>query len=122
MKQDNKGLIFTNLVDFDAKFGHRRNVEGYKNALEEFDARLPEVMDNMREGDVLMITADHGNDPGYPGTDHTREYIPLLVYGKDVKAGVNLGTLNTFSDIAATIADMLKVEAPANGTSFLEKL
>jgi len=122
MKQDNKGLIFTNLVDFDAKFGHRRNVEGYKNALEEFDARLPEVMDNMREGDVLMITADHGNDPGYPGTDHTREYIPLVVYGKDVKAGVNLGTLNTFSDIAATIADMLKVEAPANGTSFLEKL
>lgn len=122
MKQDNKGLIFTNLVDFDAKFGHRRNVLGYKEALEEFDARLPEIMEHMTDGDVLMITADHGNDPGYPGTDHTREYIPLVVFGKEISAGVNLGTLNTFSDIAATIADMFKIEAPKNGTSFLSKL
>lgn len=122
MKQDNKGLIFTNLVDFDAKFGHRRNVEGYKNALEEFDARLPELMDTMKEGDVLMITADHGNDPGYPGTDHTREYIPFVVYGDKIKAGTNLGTLNTFSDIAATIADIFEVKAPKNGSSQLTKL
>lgn len=122
MKQDNKGLIFTNLVDFDAKFGHRRNVIGYKEALEEFDARLPEIMANMNDDDVLMITADHGNDPGFTGTDHTREYIPLLVYGKSVKAGGNLGTLNTFSDIGATIADIFKVEAPKNGSSFLGNL
>lgn len=122
MKQENKGLIFTNLVDFDAKFGHRRNVEGYKDALEEFDARLPEIMENMNEGDVLMITADHGNDPGYAGTDHTREYVPLVVYGNGVKAGTNLGTLSTFADIGATIADIFKVEAPKNGTSFLSKL
>lgn len=122
MKQDNKGLIFTNLVDFDAKFGHRRNVIGYKEALEEFDARLPEIMANMNDDDVLMITADHGNDPGFTGTDHTREYIPLLVYGKSVQAGGNLGTLNTFSDIGATIADIFKVEAPKNGSSFLGNL
>ena len=119
MKQDNKGLIFTNLVDFDAKFGHRRNVVGYKEALEEFDARLPEIMDNMKDDDILMITADHGNDPGFTGTDHTREYIPLVVYGKVVKTGGNLGTLKTFSDIGATIADIFDVEAPKNGTSFL---
>ncbi|MBN2900167.1 MAG: phosphopentomutase [Clostridia bacterium] len=122
MKKQNKGLIFTNLVDFDAKFGHRRNVEGYKTALEEFDARLPEVMAAMNDDDILMITADHGNDPGYAGTDHTREYVPLVIYGKSVKAGGNFGTLKTFSDIGATIADIFKVPATENGTSFLSRL
>lgn len=122
MKEKNKGLIFTNLVDFDAKFGHRRNVKGYKNALEEFDARLPEIITTMADDDLLMITADHGNDPGFTGTDHTREYVPLVAYGKDVTAGANLGTLSTFSDIAATIAEIFNVEGTSNGTSFLKKL
>ena len=122
IKENSSGLIFTNLVDFDAKFGHRRNIEGYKNALEEFDSRLPEVFENLKEDDLLMITADHGNDPGYIGTDHTREYVPLIVYGKNIKSGVNLGTLNTFSDIAATISDIFKIQKTENGKSFLEKL
>jgi phosphopentomutase len=122
IKENSSGLIFTNLVDFDAKFGHRRNIEGYKNALEEFDSRLPEVFENLKDDDLLMITADHGNDPGYIGTDHTREYVPLIVYGKNIKSGVNLGTLNTFSDIAATISDIFKIKKTENGKSFLEKL
>ncbi len=85
MKQDNKGLIYSNLVDFDSKYGHRRDPEGYKKALEEFDSRLPEIMANMREDDILIINADHGNDPTYKGTDHTREYIPVMIYGNKIK-------------------------------------
>lgn len=115
---DDKGVIFTNLVDFDAKFGHRRNAEGYKDALEELDSRIPEVLGAMKDYDAIIFTADHGNDPTYKGTDHTREYIPLLVYGKGIKAGVNLGTRKSFADIAATIADMLNLKAPENGESF----
>ncbi len=122
MNGDNKGLIFTNLVDFDAKFGHRRNIEGYKNALEEFDARLPEVFDNLRDTDLLMITADHGNDPGYKGTDHTREHIPFIMYSKAIVQGKSLGTLDTFSDIGATISDIFKVNPTQNGTSLLPKI
>ena len=118
MKQENKGLIFTNLVDFDSKYGHRRNVEGYKNALEEFDARIPEIIENMKEDDVLIINADHGNDPTYKGTDHTREYIPVLVYGKNLKQGLNLGTRKSFADIGATVADILNVKMPRHGESF----
>lgn len=118
LNTDSKGIIFTNLVDFDAKYGHRRNVKGYKEALEELDLRIPEILDSLREDDVLIITADHGNDPTYKGTDHTREYIPIIVYGKKVKAGVNLGTRETFADIAATIADILNVESPRLGKSF----
>lgn len=106
LKEDTKGLIFTNLVDFDMLYGHRRNVEGYKNALEEFDNYLPEIIDNLKEDEVLIITADHGCDPTYKGTDHTREYIPILVYGKGVK-GVDLGTRTTFADIAATLEELL---------------
>ena len=118
MKQENKGLIFTNLVDFDSKYGHRRNVEGYKNALEEFDTRIPEIIENMKEDDVLIINADHGNDPTYKGTDHTREYIPVLVYGKNLKQGLNLGTRKSFADIGATVADILNVKMPRHGESF----
>jgi len=119
LKEDTKGLIFTNLVDFDMLYGHRRNVQGYKEALEEFDRYLPEILENLKEDEVLIITADHGCDPTYKGTDHTREYIPILVYGKDVK-GVDLGIRSTFADIASTLDELLlgnKVEG-----SFAEEL
>ncbi|MCW6662178.1 phosphopentomutase [Aerococcaceae bacterium NML201209] len=121
MDQDFQGLSFTNLVDFDAVYGHRRNPEGYAQALEDFDQRLPEIYAKMRDTDLLIITADHGNDPTYPGTDHTREYVPILIYGKQLKEP---GELNAqyFSDIAATIADNFQVTAPDNGKSFLKEL
>lgn len=122
MKEDFSGLIFTNLVDFDAKFGHRRDPEGYGAALEEFDARMPEIMAGLKEGDCLMLCADHGNDPAYTGFDHTREYVPLMVYGKTVKAGVNLGTRSSFADIGATIAEILQVNPAKAGKSFLGEL
>ena len=122
MKKETKGLIFTNLVDFDSKYGHRRDVEGYKNALEEFDARIPEILENMNDDDVLIINSDHGNDPTYKGTDHTREYIPVLVYGKNLKSGLNLGTRKSFADIGATVADILNVDMPKHGESFKEEI
>lgn len=122
MKKETKGLIFTNLVDFDSKYGHRRDVEGYKNALEEFDARIPEILENMNDDDVLIINSDHGNDPTYKGTDHTREYIPVLVYGKNLKSGIKLGTRNSFADIGATVADILNVEMPKHGQSFKNEI
>lgn len=122
IKKDNKGLIFTNLVDFDSKYGHRRDTKGYKEALEEFDARIPEIIEVMNDNDVLIINADHGNDPTYKGTDHTREYIPLLVYGKNIKQGVNLGIRNSFADIGATVTDILNVEMPKNGISFKDEM
>lgn len=107
LKEDTKGLIFTNLVDFDMMYGHRRNVVGYKNALEEFDAYMPEIIENLQDDEVLILTADHGCDPTYEGTDHTREYIPILVYGKNIKKNVNLGTRTTFADIAATLEELI---------------
>lgn len=122
MKQDNKGLIYSNLVDFDSKYGHRRDPEGYKKALEEFDSRLPEIMANMRKDDILIINADHGNDPTYKGTDHTREYIPVMIYGNKIKKGFNLGVKDTFADIGATVADILNVKLPKHGSSFKEDL
>lgn len=118
MKNSSKGIIFTNLVDFDMKYGHRNDVEGYANALKEFDARIPEIMDNMKDNDILIITADHGCDPFTPSTDHSREYIPLFVYGKQVKIGVNLGIRESFSDIGQTICDMLGLKKLTNGESF----
>ncbi|MEW5958600.1 MAG: phosphopentomutase [Chloroflexota bacterium] len=111
------GLIFTNLVDFDARFGHRNNPPGYAQALLEFDRRLPEIMAAMTAEDVLVITADHGNDPTTPGTDHSREYVPLLLAGAAVRP-VNLGVRDTFADLAATIAATLGVKAPSAGVSF----
>ena len=122
MKMDFEGFIFTNLVDFDSKYGHRRDPEGYGRCIEEFDARLPELMEALENEDILMICADHGNDPTAPGTDHTREYVPLLVYGKSLKQGVNLGTRETFADVGATVSDFLGVEAPEIGKSFLEEV
>lgn len=106
LKEDTKGLIFTNLVDFDMLYGHRRDPIGYKNALEEFDSKLPEIYKNMKENDILIITADHGCDPIFKGTDHTREYIPLLVYGKNVNP-VDLKIRGKFSDIADTIEELI---------------
>ncbi|MCK8058873.1 MULTISPECIES: phosphopentomutase [unclassified Fusibacter] len=122
MKDDFKGLIFTNFVDFDAKFGHRRNVAGYAKALEDIDARLPEIISAMNKDDILIITADHGNDPSYKGTDHTREYVPLLVYGDAIKANVDLGTRTTFADIAATLSDIFNVPKTAIGVSFKDEI
>ncbi len=111
IKDDNKAsLIFTNLVDFDMHFGHRRDVPGYAACLEEFDACIPEILAAMDEDDVLIITADHGNDPTWTGTDHTREYIPILMYGQSIPAGYHFGTRNTFADLAATVADVLGID------------
>ncbi len=115
-------FIFTNLVDFDMLYGHRNNVEGYGEALEYFDAKLAPLLDALDEGDILMITADHGCDPTYPGTDHTREYIPLLVYGKHVKAGTDLGIRQSFADIGCTIYEYLTGEAWVCGSSFLKDI
>ncbi|MGO2265623.1 phosphopentomutase [Vagococcus salmoninarum] len=121
MGQDFTGMSFTNLVDFDALFGHRRDVTGYGQAIDEFDARLPEIYAAMAEDDLLLITADHGNDPTFPGTDHTREYVPLLAYSKKMTGQGNLPQ-GYFSDISATIAENFGVPATENGKSFLDKL
>ena len=120
-KRDFNGLCFVNLVDFDALYGHRRDVLGYKKALEEFDLKLKELINVLRDDDLLIITADHGNDPTWRGTDHTREYVPLLVYGKNYKC-VNLGTRNTFADVGATISKFFNVVMPKIGTSFLGEI
>ena len=121
MDQDFEGLSFTNLVDFDAVYGHRRNTEGYSQALTDFDNRLPEIKAKLQEGDLLIITADHGNDPTYPGTDHTREYVPLLVYSPAFKEPKELNA-TYFADVAATICDNFNTKMPENGTSFLDQL
>lgn len=116
------GLCFLNLVDFDAKFGHRRDPAGYGKALEEFDEQLGQVFDVMKEDDLLIITADHGNDPTHRGTDHTREYVPLLVYHQSIEKGKPLGVRETFADVGATIADNFNIPLPKHGTSFLHEL
>jgi phosphopentomutase len=122
MSKDFHGICFVNLVDFDALFGHRRDPDGYAQALEEFDARLPEIVDGLKEDDLLILTADHGNDPTFAGNDHTREYTPLLVYSSRLKGNQSLGLRETFADIGATIADNFQVEKPGIGTSFLKQL
>lgn len=118
VKKDFSGFVFTNLVDFDSKYGHRRDALGYGNCIEEFDAKLPEVTEAMGDGDILMITADHGNDPVAEGTDHTREYVPVLAYGKKCKAGIDLGIRESFADVGATVADILNTKMPTIGKSF----
>ena len=120
--QDFTGISFLNLVDFDALFGHRRDPLGYGQALEEFDARMPEVLEQLTENDLLIITADHGNDPIHHGTDHTREYVPLLVYSKRFNKGRELPIRQTFADIGATVADNFQVKMPAYGKSMLSEL
>ncbi|MDE6047695.1 MAG: phosphopentomutase [Anaeroplasmataceae bacterium] len=120
-KKDFTGLCFVNLVDFDALYGHRRDAVGYKECLEEFDRDLATFLPLMKDDDLLMITADHGNDPTWTGTDHTREYVPIFVYGKTLKSG-NLGTRKTFADLGQTIASNFGVELQHIGTSFLKDL
>jgi len=117
---DTRGLIFSNLVDFDMLYGHRRDTEGYARALEHFDSRWPEIEAAMREDDLVIITADHGNDPTFPGSDHTREYAPLIVYGKKAKAG-DLGTRASLADIGKTIAENFGLKL-FNGESFLSRI
>jgi len=121
LRADTRGLIFSNFVDFDMLYGHRRDTEGYARALEDFDARWPEIEAAMLDGDLVMLTADHGNDPTYRGTDHTREYAPLIVYGKKAKPGVNLGTRASLSDIGSTIAENFGLKLAA-GQSFLQQI
>lgn len=117
-----EGLLFVNLVDFDSMYGHRRDPAGYARALEEFDASLPAMMDRIGPDDLLVITADHGNDPTHTGTDHTREYVPLLLYSPLLSAGTSLGTRSTYADLGATIADNFQAGQPQVGTSFLDEL
>lgn len=122
MKTEKEGLIFTNLVDFDMKWGHRNDAKSYGKGLEEFDVRLKEIMQNMESDDILFITADHGCDPTYPGTDHTREYVPFLAYGEPLKKGYNLGTKVGFFNMGQTICDIFNSEKIINGDSFLGEI
>lgn len=121
-KETFNGLCFINLVDFDMLYGHRNDVDGYAKGLTYFDEKLPEILAGLREDDLLMITADHGCDPITPSTDHSREYTPWVIYGKQVKAGANLGTLPTFADIAATVLDYFGVKPEITGTSRLKNI
>jgi phosphopentomutase len=120
LNQNTRGLIFSNLVDFDMLYGHRRDTEGFARALEHFDNSLPEIESAMNEDDLMIITADHGNDPTFKGTDHTREYAPLLVYGKNA-AAVDLGTRDSLADIGQTIASNFGLRLNA-GKSFIDEL
>lgn len=122
IQKDFEGILFTNLVDYDMVYGHRNDVEGYKNALLYFDQKLPEIIDNLKSQDILFITADHGCDPTTPSTDHSREYVPLLVYGKNIKQNVNLGIRNTFADLGQTISDYLDLKADFDAQSFLNDI
>ena len=122
IKEEKEGLIFINLVDFDMVWGHRNDVQGFAKGLEDFDRRLEEVLDLLQTDDVLIITADHGCDPTTPSTDHSREYVPLLIFGEKLKKGVNLGTRRSFSDVSATLADIFEVQGTGKGGSFWEKI
>lgn len=121
-KEPFSGILFTNLVDTDMIYGHRNDVEGYASALEYFDGKLPEIMAGMQEEDILFITADHGCDPTTPSTDHSREYVPLLVYGKHIRGGVDLGIRKTFADLGQTISDYLGLDADFGAESFLQDI
>jgi phosphopentomutase len=122
MATQHSGLIFANLVDFDTLYGHRNDTLGYARNLEQFDARLPRLVAKLRDDDLLVITADHGNDPTTPSTDHSREYVPVLLHGRGVKAGVNLGTRTTFADLGQTLAKNFQVGPLPHGTSFLGEI
>lgn len=121
-KEDFNGICFTNLVDFDAKWGHRRNPEGYVKELVDFDENLPDLLNNLKDDDLLIITADHGNDPTWKGTDHTREMIPCLIYSKEYKQMKDLGTRQSFACIGATLAELFHLDKPTIGTSLLSEL
>lgn len=119
LNADTTGLIFSNMVDFDMLYGHRRDTEGYAKALERFDMQLPEILDAMRDDDLLILTADHGNDPTFRGSDHTREFVPLIVYGRSAKPGIDLGTRRSLADIGQTIAENYGLGL-SDGDSFLD--
>jgi phosphopentomutase len=122
MRTTRRGLIFTNLVDFDTQYGHRNDPAGYAANLERFDVRLGELLPQLAPGDLLVVTADHGNDPTTPSTDHAREHVPVLLTGAGVRPGVNLGTRSSFSDLGQTLAELFKVAPLAHGTSFLAEV
>lgn len=122
MREEKEGLIFTNLVDFDMVYGHRNNAEGYGKALIEFDNRLPEILNLMKEDDVLIITADHGCDPTTESTDHSREYIPVLAYGERIRRNINIGERKCFCDIGKTVLDLLHIENKLYGESFAKDI
>ena len=122
IKKETEGLIFTNLVDFDMLYGHRNNIEGYAKALEYFDSKLEVIIETMKDTDMLIITADHGNDPSTPSTDHSREYIPILIYGKQIKESINIGTRETYADIGQTILDILNMPLLETGKSFKKEI
>ena len=122
MREDFEGLLFVNLVDFDMVYGHRRDVQGYAGALEAFDAQIPQLQALMGEEDLLILTADHGCDPCHTGTDHTREHVPVLVWGKRARAGVNLGVRDTYADLSATVLDFFGLPNTLRGVSFLDKV
>jgi phosphopentomutase len=122
VRRSGEGLVFANLVDFDTQYGHRNDPLGFARALERFDSRLGDLLARLRGDEMVWVTADHGNDPTHPGTDHTREYTPLLVGGPRVRDGVDLGTRDTFADLGATLADLFSVTAPRAGESFLSEL
>ncbi|MBM4082599.1 MAG: phosphopentomutase, partial [Planctomycetes bacterium] len=122
IRADSRGLIFTNLVDYDVKFGHRNDAEGFARALREFDDRLPEILAALKDEDLLFLTADHGCDPTTPSTDHSREYVPLLVFGKRLGRPQSLGLRPTFADLGATAAEALGLKGMAAGTSFFSLL
>lgn len=120
--KDFNGLCFVNLVDFDMIYGHRNDVDGYANAASEFDKQLGQMMDKLREDDIVIITADHGCDPSTESTDHSREYVPMIIFGDKIKSGVDLKTRNTFADIGKTVADIFGIESPIPGTSFYKEV
>jgi len=121
-KRPGEGLVFANLVDFDTKYGHRNDPAGFARALERFDATFGELVSRLRGDEMVWVTADHGNDPTTPGTDHTREYTPLLVAGPRVRPDVDLGTRESFADVGATLAELFSVTAPRAGRSFLAEI
>jgi phosphopentomutase len=122
MTETPAGLVFANLVDFDTLYGHRNDVAGYAANLERFDSRLAELIGRLQDSDLLVITADHGNDPTTPSTDHSREHVPLLLAGRRVRANVDLGTRRTFADLGQTLAGVFGVGPLAHGTSFLDAI
>ncbi len=122
IQNSTEDLIFVNLVDYDMLYGHRNDIDGYARALEYFDNKLPQIIDSLKEDDIIIITADHGNDPSTPSTDHSREYIPIIAYGKNLKNNVDIGIRETYSDISATILDLLDLPKLENGTSFKNQI
>lgn len=122
LDKDFTGVCFVNLVDFDMLYGHRNDIEGYVRALNEVDVQIGQMMERLKENDILIITADHGCDPGFKGTDHSREYVPCLCYGKKVRQGVNLGIRNSYADIAASVSEYFSLNYRGDGESFLKNI